>query len=445
VELALFGLDVGSTTTRAMMAVCPVVRNAVTGRNEVAPPRHREVFAPELTPFTAGDLNLPELDALVDGWLSRAGLAATDIGGGGALFTGLAARAKSIRRAVSLVRRKIKDAVVATAADPLLESWLAFMGGCRALSRAHPDRAFVHMDIGGGTSNLAVGQDGEVSAITCVNVGARHFTFDQGTYRLASITEWGAAALSEAGIERRVGGALTRPEVDRLVGAWVGKLERACAEIAGESAVRTFSGGVGELIYHLAGGGALTPAAFGDLGGELARALLASPLGRDARAFVPPERGHATVIGLTLKATTVSGATIHLPRREVLPLSDVPIVSRLPAAAPRARFVQALALAAASPSGAALCVALQGETAAEARALGETVAGALDDAAVPPGRPVVLLLDRDLAKVVGQYASRWGASPASLIVLDEVFDARARFVNLGSVRHGTVPVSFHGL
>src|SRR5687768_4539380 len=87
-ELALFGLDVGSTTTRAMVATCPVVRNAATGRTEVGPARHRAVFEPAMTPFRDRDLDVAAVEALLDGWLAEAGLAESDVGGGGALLTG---------------------------------------------------------------------------------------------------------------------------------------------------------------------------------------------------------------------------------------------------------------------------------------------------------------------------------------------------------------------
>ena len=52
------------------------------------------------------------------------------------------------------------------------------MGNCQSLSRSHPQMPFVNLDIGGGTTNLAVGIDGRVVGTGCLMVGARHFQFN---------------------------------------------------------------------------------------------------------------------------------------------------------------------------------------------------------------------------------------------------------------------------
>ena len=61
--------------------------------------------------------------------------------------------------------------------------------------------------------------------------------------------------------------------------------------------VVTFSGGVGELIYQqVAGEGLPTTTYFGDLGIDLARRIIASPLlAANLEQFVPENRGRATV------------------------------------------------------------------------------------------------------------------------------------------------------
>ena len=77
--------------------------------------------------------------------------------GGGALLTGLTARRDNAATVVRLIRRRLGDTLVAAADDPCLESWLAFMGSAAGLSREHPGRPALILDIGGGTTNLALG------------------------------------------------------------------------------------------------------------------------------------------------------------------------------------------------------------------------------------------------------------------------------------------------
>src|SRR6266403_625059 len=85
----------------------------------------------------------------------------------GALITGLAAQSSNAPELTQLIKNRFQNAVVARADDPCLESWLAFMGNSWELSRAEPARAFVNLDIGGGTTNIAWGLAGEVLRCGC--------------------------------------------------------------------------------------------------------------------------------------------------------------------------------------------------------------------------------------------------------------------------------------
>ena len=55
------------------------------------------------------------------------------------MATGLTAQQQNAVALVALIRRRLGDALIATADDPCLEGWLAFMGSCASLPRAHPD------------------------------------------------------------------------------------------------------------------------------------------------------------------------------------------------------------------------------------------------------------------------------------------------------------------
>src|SRR6476620_11025085 len=98
------------------------------------------------TPMLDGDrLDLTAVDRLLDGWLEAGRVQPSELFGGGALLTGLTAQKENAAALVALIRRRLGDALVATADDPCLESWLAFMGSCAELSRSHPDVAFLNL------------------------------------------------------------------------------------------------------------------------------------------------------------------------------------------------------------------------------------------------------------------------------------------------------------
>jgi ethanolamine utilization protein EutA len=233
---------------------------------------------------------------------------------------------------------------------------------------------------------------------------------------------------------------MTRALEDVVLGR---EVEPALLELpmeASPGAIVVLSGGVGELVYA---GGASERGAFGDLGGELAAAILASDvLGPQVREHVPEHRGRATVYGVALHATEVSGATVHVDP-DALPLRDLPVVAHLEADPSPDRLEAAVALVARTERGG--CIQLAAGAADglhRIRALGERLADAL---ATLDGRVLVVLVPEDAAIALGGYATGWGAVTGELLVLDQVVPRDAAFVTVGRARHGVVPVAFHGL
>src|SRR5438045_8270483 len=153
-RVKLLGLDFGTTTTSAVVASAALVRNTVTGRTDLGDVR--ELYRSELvfTPLRDGRLDLEALERQLDAWLQAGQVEPGELFGGGALLTGLTAQQENADALVDLVRRRLGDALIATADDPCLESWLAFMGSSGRLSREHPNTPLLNLDIGGGTTNV---------------------------------------------------------------------------------------------------------------------------------------------------------------------------------------------------------------------------------------------------------------------------------------------------
>jgi ethanolamine utilization protein EutA len=445
-EVHLLGLDVGSTTTSALTATARLVRDPVQERVRLRDEVVRHRLGPVLTPLHGEDLDLDAIATLLDGWLAEARLDPSELFAGGALVTGLAARRANAAGLVRLVRERIGEAVVATASDPVLESWLAFAGSAAALSRALPGEPILNLDVGGGTTNPAVGIDGNVLAAGCLHVGARHVRVRPGTTEVVGASELGRALLADAGGDpAQVVTRLTRALEDLVAGGDVDPLLVDVPLDVPAGARVVLSGGVGELVYaRAAGAPAGEPGRFGDLGGELAEAILASSvLGAHVRDLVPEHRGRATVYGVALHATEVSGATIHVDAAR-LPLRDLPVVARLGAGAEPERLLAAIRLVARTEHGG--CVQFAAGAAQgldRVRELGARLAGALEE--LPAGHVLVVLLEEDAAAALGGYATGWRGDGASLVVLDQMVPRDAAFVTVGSARHGVVPVAFHGL
>jgi ethanolamine utilization protein EutA len=173
--------------------------------------------------------------------------------------------------------------------------------------------------------------------------------------------------------------------------------------------------------------------------------LLESPRWSDHFAESRPAcAGRATVYGLLLHATQISGNTLFLPEPEMLPLRNVPILGRVDVKSTDGQIRDILQLVSRSPLGGCVQV-VAGGGAAEVAGLGERIAISLAAIGYPRERPLVLLVEENVGKALGQYVSRWGSTPLRLMVLDEIAIRDARYVQIGGLHDQIVPVSFYGM
>lgn len=455
--ITLVGLDCGSTTSCLVCARARLVQGPL-GRVEITDAL--EFFRSELvfTPFDGGRIDAEQLAKLLDAWLFKAAVRRGEVFGGGALITGLAAQRENAAAVAKLLEARLGDAVIAAADAPRFESWLAFKGNCDALSREHAETPILNLDIGGGTTNLALGRNGDVLATGSLLVGARHFEFEPGTYRITRLSRQAEALLQSLHFHHRLGDTLSPAEVAAVAGCYVAAIEAAVndpetvdpqfiqaafawPQLDADNLAVTLSGGVGELVYQLRRGkdlAATTP--FGDLGVELARALATSPAVGPRLTLAPEGLGRATVFGLLRHSTELSGSTIYLPRPERLPLANVPLVGRVTRETPAEDLAAWLQLAGTCSPAAALQIELDEQDLPALRQLVERLRGHLDPWPLAPGVTLVLLVPANLGKTLGNMLTAWGTMKADLIVIDEVPQSDAHFVRLGRLRESVVPV-----
>lgn len=462
----LAGFDFGSTTCSAVLATACLHESRLGGRRELVEvtPTYRSELV--FTPFIGESIDLEKVERLLHGWLHAGAAQPAELFGGGALITGLCAEKENAARLADLVRRRLGDAVIAAADDPSLESFVAFVGSAAALSQEQPDTPILSLDLGGGTTNLALGLGGEVRRTGCLRVGARHLRFHRGSYELCGYSPLGRELLCHLGIAKQPGSALTQGEVAAVLDCYVELLTAVCTgrraaldtplgrrfeavplQLPGGLPPPTLvlAGGVGALIAARRNGGAPLPTTdYGDLGGELAERLLDSSLMRGP-VVTPPHAGRATVLGLLTGCTQVAGSSVFLPRPHTLPLRDLPILGTIALHQSTAELHDALQLVRRSRRGAALRVTLAPADPASLRAFGARVQEVLQTLAFPPETPIVLLLQQNLGKALGGYITGWQKPAVNLIVLDELKLAAERFVQLGRPHDQLIPVSFYGL
>lgn len=471
-RVILLGLDFGSTTSSALLVSAKVVRSSATGHMQLDDVQVLYKSEPVFTPFANQDIDIEKVAKLIANWFAESGVKVAEIFSGGSMITGLAAQAHNAAALSKLITSIVGESVIATANDPCLESWLAFMGSCAALSRYHADVPIINFDIGGGTTNVALGVNGDVKATGCYFIGARHFQFVPGSYQIVTLSSYGAALLEALNITKKIGETLDAAEIAKIMAFYVSVLEAVVLGDAGflntqitkihsQVAIQlssqtkpsmTFSGGVGEVIYKIAAGETLPSTTFfGDFGIELALAIANSPiLSANLKTHIPEHKGRATVVGLTLHATEISGNTIylpnqkHLPQTNDLPLRNLPIIARLFSDSTVDQWHSAFTLAANCQQGACIQISAS-NTLKQTRAFAAQIRHALQASKYVPCKPLVILVDTNIGKALGNYICDWGQSQYNLIVIDEVTLRNAQFVHIGRAHQGMIPVSFYGL
>ena len=327
------GLDVGTTTTQMILSKLTVKNRASSFSVPKMEITEREILyrSPvHFTPLSSGTLvDGAALRDLVEKEYAAAGIARQDVDTGAVIVTGETSRKENAKTVLTELSDLAGDFVVATA-GPDLESVLAAKGaGAVELSKG---RRILHMDIGGGTSNLCLIEDGKILATGCLNVGGRLLKLDSSgtvTYR---------SPVLEGITELNVGDRPTGQQLRKLADILVSALETAaglqpfsdilCKLTTTEAGTAwqiptdvtpSFSGGVADCIAN-----DYEALAFGDIGPVLGRAIRESGLCR-GEYFLGSETIRATVIGAGCHSVTLSGSTVF-HQNIAFPVKNVPAV-----------------------------------------------------------------------------------------------------------------------
>ena len=291
-QLLSVGLDVGTTTTQLILSRLKVENKASSFAVPELTITDREILYRSpvfFTPLASEQLvNGDAIRELVAGQYTAAGIRREQVDTGAVIITGETSRKENAARVLAALSAFAGDFVVATA-GPDLESVLAAKGaGAVALSRQESGK-ILHLDIGGGTANLALLEDGKLLQTGCMNVGGRLLKFSERgkvTYVspvLAGLTdlqpgeyprEHQVEAIAKILVQALEMAAGLRPATTLLEGLWTKEAGPVWSVPQGVT-VFSFSGGVADCIEkrHPAN-------AFGDMGPVLGQCIRESALCR---------------------------------------------------------------------------------------------------------------------------------------------------------------------
>lgn len=323
-SLLSVGIDVGTSTTQLVFSHLEIQNEAnafsvpdfTIGEKQVLY-RSEVHFTPLLSEEV---IDAQGLRDIVDREYAHAGVEKSQVQTGAVIITGETARKENAREVLNALSGYAGDFVVATA-GPALESVLAGKGSGAADYSRKNRCAVVNLDIGGGTTNFALFDNGELRDTGCLNVGGRLMKFREGRctylspvlrpyFTMDSQPEEVARFLTEI-LEEALG---LRPG-DRYLDFITDKLCKPAGLLS-------FSGGVADLIERSPS----DPYAYGDLGVLLGKAIRGSALWQEGNHIPTGETIRATVMGAGLHTTELSGSTIFY-RNMSFPLKNLPVAS----------------------------------------------------------------------------------------------------------------------
>ncbi len=471
VTLVSVGIDVGSSGTQVVFS-----RLALRRRGEDLSSRYtvesRETIYQSpvaLTPYQSETrIDEQALGVIIDQAYVAAKLHPDDIDAGVVILTGEALRRENAAAIAGVIAEQGGEFVCATAGHHM-EAMLAAYGSGAAKASHDSGTRILNIDIGGGTTKLALVEKGKILHTAAVHIGGRLLVVDQAN-RITRLDPTGKYHAKLAGFDWRLGDVVTREHMAKvadgmanalLVAIYGDELPNDIAQLyltdrlphlGGISGVM-FSGGVAEYVYDR------EPRDFGDLGkllGLAVRQKLSSG-GFPWELLPAGECIRATALGASEYSVQLSGNTTYisnpaelLPRRNLQVLTPAyefgPEIVPADVATAIKRHYTAFDLVE-GDAEVALAFRWQGAPSyPRIYAFAQGIAAGMEKT-LRRGAPLFIVLDGDIAQTLGSLLREELEIKSNILVIDGVTLWDFDYVDLGRIRMPsfTVPVTVKSL
>jgi ethanolamine utilization protein EutA len=471
VTLRSVGIDIGSSGTQVIFSRIELRRMAEELSSRYFVVSRETLFQSPvaLTPYKSEELiDEAELAAIVDRAFADAGMHPDDIDAGVVILTGEALRRENARAIAGLLAEQRGEFVCASAGHHMEATLAAFGSGAARVSHDTGKR-ILNIDIGGGTTKLALVERGAAIATAALHVGGRLMVVDPAK-RIVRLDPAGQHLAAMAGFRWSRGDVVDAAAMERVAEQMAEAILASVAARPMPGDVRglfltgelgpldgvdgvMFSGGVAEYVYQR------ETRDFGDLGRLLGHALRAKI---DAGALPWPllpagECIRATALGASEYSVQLSGNTLYISDpAALLPRRNLQVLQ--PAYACRERIdPDALARAirehfeafdlVEGEHEAALALRWEGMPSherIEAFALGIRRGLA---STIARGMPVYVMVDGDIAQTLGAILRDEMGVQSEILVIDGVVLWDFDYIDLGRIRmpSQTVPVTVKSL
>jgi len=460
------GIDIGSTTTQIVFS--RLTLGPVEGKHKLDIVGREVMHLSEisLTPFDESyDIDEERLSRTLASAYEEASYTAGDIDTGAIIITGVAARRSNAEKIVGLFADQMGRFVCATA-GPNYEAVLAAHGSGAFELSDRGLKTVLNVDVGGGTTKIAIARRGEIIGTAALYVGARHVVLDRSGVVLR-IEEPAEVVAEASGVKLTLGEKLSEADQRRLSAVLADCLfevierrrpseptERLMItpplDYSGKIDAFLFSGGVSEYVYGY------EERDYGDLGRLLGAEIRERMKNLGVQVPEPVERIRATVIGESQYTLQVSGATTLVSDPGLLPMRNLPVVaprfagSLLSMEAMEAEIRRAMEMHDAAEGGRFALAFSRSVINQPSYEMMKRLSGAVvsaQEGTIEGGGAVVLVFEADIGMGMSRVIKEEYAPDCSLVSIDEIALHDFNFIDIGEPTgdRGFIPVVIKSL
>ncbi|MDG6933618.1 MAG: ethanolamine ammonia-lyase reactivating factor EutA [Nitrososphaerota archaeon] len=334
-NLLTVGIDVGSSGTQVLFSRLTMRRLGYALSSRYAVVSRKTIFASEVsfTPYIGRHLiDGKGVYRIVERAYGLAGIRRSEVDTGALILTGEAVRRRNSRVIADSLSAELGKFVCVTAGNRLEAMLAAHGSGAVTLSRQY-GKQVMNVDIGGGTTKVAIAKRGRVVATSALHVGGRLIVTDKDR-RVVRVEPIATRICEHLGLDVKAGEVFSDKErqivcdwmafaiknfiTGRNLGSdWDWLLLSRPIVPSGIDAI-VFSGGVSEYVYGK------EKRDFHDLGKPLGERLGMMIQRKEFGAPVVrgKQRIRATVTGVSQFTIQLSGETVYVSDEGILPIKN---------------------------------------------------------------------------------------------------------------------------
>lgn len=448
------GIDIGTSTTHLIFSEITIENTASGARVPQIKIMDKQIIYEgkiHTTPLRSNTvLDGDAIKAIIEGEYVKAGIEKATVATGAVIITGDTARKENAREVQAALSGLAGDFVVSVA-GPDLESIISGKGAGASQYAYDENTVVANYDVGGGTTNIAVFDHGEVKDTTCLDIGGRLIRFKPGTLEVAYVFHKIEKLAKDLGIEVAIGRTLTEQNIRKITRAMAEAMAESLKPRERSGAYKalvthrdlleephgieyvSFSGGVADYVYREE----LPSNVFlhDDMGILLARDIKEVFSERGIKLFRPAQTIRATVVGAGSHTVEISGSTITYTDL-IFPIQNLPVLKinkqEENAFDKLTQTIQRkMEWFADSSERQTVALAFEGDrkmSFKDIQKMAMAIAGAFNS---EDKGPVIVIVEHDMGKVLGQSIASCLRSTRPVICVDGIKVSDGDYVDLG--------------